>query len=166
MSGIIECGQLTQTTNPIFHVTKSADQSSIADATATLVTFDEATDGSNGGRQINRGGLWANNKLTVTAATVGYYYVYTSLMWDTTGNVGGENYGYWRKNGTDIQQYFYTNKVKNTQGMLNSHQVIHLGSAGDYIEFFIYFDNLSSGTTTINQNSVTAQRANAGGWRL
>ncbi len=166
MSGIIECGQLTQTTNPIFNVTKSADQSSIADATATLVTFDEATDGSNGGRTINRGGLWASNKLTVTAATVGYYWVYTNLFWETTQAVGGENYGYWRKNGSDIQTYIYSNSLKTTSGNLQASQVIHLGNAGDYIELFVYFDNTSSGTTNLNQNSLTAQRTTAGGWRL
>lgn len=163
---ISSSGVISQPTLPIFHVTKSADQSSIADATATLLTFDSITDGSNGGRTINQGGLWASNKLTVTASTIGYYWVYTSIYWETSQNVTAECYGYWKKNGSDIQQYCYTNKTKNTSGMLNSHQVIHLGTAGDYIEFYIYFDNQSSGTTNINQNSVTAQRTNVGGWKI
>tara|TARA_R100000808_G_C2145907_1_gene153774 strand:+ start:1580 stop:2086 length:507 start_codon:yes stop_codon:yes gene_type:complete len=167
MSGIIECGQLTQTTNPIFHVTKSADQTGIADATPTLITFDEATDGSNGGRTINRGGLWASNKLTVTAATVGYYWIYASIYWETSANIDSQCYGFWKKNGSDEQQYAFTNKIKNTSGQLLNHQIINLSSSGDYVEFYMYFDVTGGGeTSTVNQNSLTKQRTNVGGWRI
>ena len=151
---ISSSGVISQPTLPIFNVTKTADQSGIVDATATLVTFDSITDGSNGGRTINQGGLWASNKLTVTADTAGYYWVYTNLFWESTQAVGGENYGYWRKNGSIIQTYVYSNSLNTAQ------------TTGDYLELFIYFDNSSSGTTNLNQNSLEAQRTTAGGWKV
>ncbi len=162
-------GVISQPTLPIFHVTKSADQSGIADASATLVTFDEITDGANSGRVINQGGLWASNKLTVTATTAGYYWLYTNLYWQTSGNaIGGENYGYWRKNGSTILERFYTNTQGNTDttGVLFVNQVVDLTSSGDYVELFVYMDNQSNSTTTLNQNTVSAPRTTAGGWKI
>ena len=50
--------------------------------------------------------------------------------------------------------------------MLNSHQIIHLGTAGDYIEFYINFGTASSGTTTIDQWGVLNQRTNVGGYLI
>lgn len=162
-------GVISQPTLPIFHVTKSADQGSIADASATLVTFDEITDGSNGGRTINQGGLWASNKLTVTASTAGYYWVYTNLYWQTSGSaIGGNNYGYWKKNGSTNLDEFYTNTQGNTDttGVLFVNQVVDLTSSGDYLELYIYFDNQGGSTTTLNQNTVSAPRTTAGGWKI
>ena len=162
-------GVISQPTLPIFHVTKSADQSGIADGAHVQVTFDTVTDGSNSGRTINRGGLFASNKLTVTASTAGYYWVYTNLFWQTNGNaISGENYGYWKKNGSELQDLFYTNTQGNTDttGVLFVNQVIDLTTSGDYIELFVYFDNQSSSTTNINQNAVTASRTTAGGWKI
>jgi len=165
---ISSSGVISQPTLPIFNVTKTADQSGIVDATATLVTFDSITDGSNGGRTINQGGLWASNKLTVTADTAGYYWVYTNLFWESTQAVGGENYGYWRKNGSIIQTYVYSNSLNTAQtsGCLQVNQIVDLTTTGDYLELFIYFDNSSSGTTNLNQNSLEAQRTTAGGWKV
>ncbi len=162
-------GVISQPTLPIFHVTKSADQSGIADAALTQVTFDEITDGANSGRVINQGGLWASNKLTVTASTAGYWWVYANLYWQTSGNaIGGENYGYWRKNGSIAQDHVYTNTQGNTDttGVMFINQVVDLTTAGDYLELFIYMDNQSSSTTNLNQNTVSTARTTAGGWKI
>ena len=161
-------GVISQPTLPIFNVTKSADQSSIADATLTLVTFDTHVDGGNSGRDINQGGLWANDKLTVTASTAGYYWVYTNIYWESTQAVAGENYGYWRKNGSIIQTRIYANSLNTAQtsGCLQVNQVVDLTTAGDYLELFVYFDNASSGTTNLNQNTVSLPRTTAGGWKI
>ena len=159
-------GVISQPTKPIFLVTKSADQSGIPDATLTQVTFDEITDGANGGRVINIGGLFANNRFTVTSTTTGYYWVYTNIFWQTSQAVTGENYTYWRKNGSDIQDIYYTNSLTTTLGVMRGNQIIHLGTAGDYIELFVYMDNASSGTTNLNQNTVINPRTNAGGWKI
>ena len=162
-------GVISQPTLPIFHITKSVDQSGIADAAHIQVTFDEITDGSNSGRTINQGGLWASNKLTVTASTAGYYWVYTNLFWQTSGNaISGENFGYWKKNDSIQQDLFYTNTQGNTDttGVLFVNQVVDLTSPGDFLKLFVYFDNQSNSTTNLNQNAITAARTTAGGWKI
>ena len=162
-------GIISQPTLPIFHVTKSADQGSIVDATDTLVTFDTATDGANSGRVINQGGSWASNKLTVTAETAGYWWVYTNLYWQTSGDaITGEDYAYWRKNGSIKQDHFYTNTQAstNTTGVMFANQVVDLTTAGDYLELFVHFDVQNNGTTNLNQNTVTTARTTAGGWKI
>jgi len=151
---------------PVFNVTKSADQT-IPDATLTLVTFDTHVDGGNSGRDINTHGLWANNKLTVTASTAGYYWVYTNIYWESTQDPSGENWGYWRKNGSIIQTRIYTSSLNppaGRNGCLQVNQVVDLTTAGDYLELLVYFDNGSSGTTNFNQNTVSLPRTTAGGW--
>tara|TARA_X000000368_G_scaffold48050_1_gene34313 strand:+ start:9376 stop:9957 length:582 start_codon:yes stop_codon:yes gene_type:complete len=163
-------GVISQPTLPIFHVTKSADQSSIANGTDTLITFDEVTDGSNGGRTINQGGLWASNKLTVTASTTGYYWIYTNLFWQSTAAINGNNYGYWKKNGSTKLDIVFSNTQGNseTTGVINAKQVVDLTTSGDYVEFYINFSMQGGGspTVTINQDSLTSQRTTVGGWKI
>ena len=160
-------GIITPSQQPIFHVTKSADQS-LTDATTTLITFDEVTDGSNGGRTINKGGLFANNKLTVTADTVGYYWVYCSLFFQATQN-HADVHGYFKVNGDTTHQIVPTNAGYGNSlrwGTFQNHQVIHLPNSGDYVELYMYADIASGGTLNINQNSTSSQRTNMGGWRI
>ena len=152
---------------PCFHVTKSADQT-LTDATTTLVTFDEITDGSNGGRTINKGGLYANNKFTVTAATTGIYYFYCNIFFQATHNIG-DFHMYYKKNGSDTQQVVYANagSFNNLRyGTYQNNQIINLDTAGDYIELYAYADVASSGTTNLNQNSTSIQRTNMGGYKI
>ena len=52
--------------NPCFTVSKNANQT-VSDATATKITFENITDGGNSGRNINKGGLYASSRFTVTA---------------------------------------------------------------------------------------------------
>ena len=63
--------------NPCFHVTKNQDQT-IPDATIATVTFESVTDGGESGTIINKGGLFASNKFTVTSLTTGIYCFYYS----------------------------------------------------------------------------------------
>lgn len=160
-------GIITPSQQPIFHVTKSADQT-LTDATTTLITFDEVTDGSNGGRTINKGGLFANNKLTVTADTVGYYWIYCSLFFQGNQDVA-DFHGYYKINGSDTQQLVYANAGWGNNlryGTFQNHQIIHLPNSGDYVELYMYADMASGGTMQINQNSASIQRTNMGGWRI
>ena len=152
---------------PIFHITKDGDQT-LSDSVATVITFQEYTDGSNGGRTINKGGLFANNKLTVTADTVGYYWIYCNLFFQGSNSLD-DMHGYYRKNGSETQQVVYQNggwANENRYGTYQNHQVIHLPNAGDYVELVIYADVGSGGTMTINQNSTSIQRTNISGWRI
>jgi len=152
---------------PIFHVTKSADQN-LTDATHTLITFDQITDGSNSGRTINVGGLFASNKLTVTTATAGYYFLYTNIYWQSSDTTTGETYGYWRKNGSTKCDILYSNAqgLSDTVGVIKSGQVVDLTTAGDYVEFYAYFDVANNGTCNINQWDTNNSRTTVGGWML
>ena len=160
-------GIITPSQQPIFHVTKSADQT-LTDATTTLITFDEVTDGSNGGRTINKGGLFGGNRLTVTADTVGYYWIYTVLYFQ--GSTNPEDFhGYFRTNGSTTHQVVNSNSGYASSvryGTFYNHQVVHLGTAGDYLELYMYANMASGGTMQINQNSTSIQRTNMGGWRI
>lgn len=160
-------GLVIPSPGPMFHVTKNADQT-LTDATTTLITFEETTDGSNGGRTINKGGLYANNKLTVTADTVGYYWIYTVLFFQ--GNQDPADFhGYFRVNGDTTHQVVYANSGYASSvryGTFYNHQIIHLENAGDYVELYMYADMANSGTMQINFNTTSSQRTNMGGWRI
>ena len=160
-------GIITPSQQPIFHVTKNTDQT-LSDQQTAVITFEETTDGSNSGRTINKGGLFANNRLTVTADTVGYYWIYCNLFFQGSNDLD-DMHGYYRKNGSETQQVVYTNggwANDNQYGTYQNHQVIHLPNAGDYVELLIYSDVSSGGTMTINHNSTSIQRTNMGGWRI
>ena len=68
-------GIINEPNKPCFHVTKNQDQT-ISDATIATVTFESVTDGGESGTIINKGGLFASSKFTVTAATTGIYFFY------------------------------------------------------------------------------------------
>jgi len=154
----------------MFHVTKSQDQS-LSDATATVVTFESLTDDSNGGRTINQGGLYASNALTATATTAGYYFVYISIYFEAAQNIE-EFYIYYRVTpsggSAETHQVVYTNagqgnNLKN--GTAFNHQILKLDS-GDSLNLIAYANSASSGATNLNQNSVSIQRTNMGGWKI
>ena len=154
----------------MFHVTKSADQS-LSDATATVVTFESVTDDSNGGRTINQGGLYASSALTATATTAGYYFVYISIFFQAAQNIE-DFHMYYRVTpsggSAETHQTVYTNagqgnNLKN--GTFFNHQILKLDS-GDSLNLIAYANSASSGATNLNQNSVTIQRTNMGGWKI
>ena len=162
----IGSGGVVNTPNrPCFHVTKSADQT-LTDATDTVVTFEEVTDGSHSGRTINKGGLFASNKLTVTSSTTGIYFVYASVFFQGSDILS--LHGYFRKNGSVRQQIAYANGGwgnVNRFGTYFNHQIVNMDSAGDYLELVLYGDVSNNGTTNLNQNNPSGfQRTNMGGY--
>tara|TARA_B100000902_G_scaffold377934_1_gene410669 strand:- start:551 stop:1105 length:555 start_codon:yes stop_codon:yes gene_type:complete len=152
---------------PCFHVTKNTDQT-LSDAVTALVTFESVTDGDNGGRTINKLGLYGNNRFTVTEATTGIYYVYCNIWFQGNQNVG-DFHMYYKKNGTDTQQVVYANAgaFNNLRyGTYQNNQILNLSSAGDYIELYAYADMASGGQMVLNHNSVNIQRTNMGGYKV
>ena len=152
---------------PCFHVTKSTDQT-LTDVTTALVTFESVTDGSNGGRTINKGGLFASNKFTVTSATTGIYYIYCNIFFQGSTDVG-DFHMYYKKNGSDTQQVVYANAGYGNNlrwGTYQNNQIINLDSAGDYVELYAYADMASGGTMNLNQNTTSIQRTNWGGYKI
>ena len=153
--------------NPCFHVTKNTDQS-LTDATTTLVTFESVQDGSNSGRTINKGGLYANNKFTVTTATTGIYFFYCYIFFQATNDIG-DFHMYYKKNGSDTQQVVYANagSFNNLRyGTYHNHQIINLANNGDYVELYAYADIASNGTMNLNHNTTSIQRTNMGGYLI
>lgn len=164
---ISDGGVISQPNKPCFHVTKNTDQT-LSDATTTLVTFESVTDGSNGGRTINRGGLFASNKLTVTAATTGIYYLYCNIFFQGSSDIS-DFHMYYKKNGSDTQQVVYANAGSFSSlrfGTYQNNQIINLDTAGDYVELYAYADMASGGTMNLNHNSTSIQRTNWGGYKI
>jgi hypothetical protein len=150
-----------------FHVTKSVDQE-VADDTATVITFDVIADGANSGRQINKGGGFANNKFTVTEATKGIYSFYYQMFFQSTQDPD-DMQSYLRKNGSIIQQVVFTESgyVGNRRwGTIHGTQIVNLSSSGDYVELLVYANCASSGVTNINMNTQSLQRTTFGGYRI
>ena len=160
-------GVISEPNRPCFHVTKSADQT-VSDNTATLVTFDEITDGGNSKRQINVGGGYASNKFTVTAQTKGIYFFYLNLCFSCS-DVYYDAYVVWRKNGnTNIQlvQAVFPAASGVHGGTFHNNCLINLDTSGDYIELFAYADVASGGTLTLNQSALTQPRTEMGGFKV
>jgi hypothetical protein len=153
--------------NPYFHVTKNADQT-IPDAVDTLITFEEIVDGANGGRTLNKDGLFSNNRFTVTSTTTGIYFFYASLFFQASDTLS--LHGYFRKNGSDRQQIVYANGGfgnQNKWGSYFNNQIINLSNAGDYVDLILNGDVANSGTTNINHNAASSfQRTNMGGYKV
>jgi len=150
-----------------FHVTKSVDQH-VQDDTATLITWDVITDGGNSGRQINKGGGFANNKFTVTEATKGIYFFYYQMFFQSTQNPE-DMQSYLRKNGSTIQQIVFTESGyggDRKHGTIHGNQIVNLSTSGDYVELFVYANCASSGVTNINMNTESLQRTTFGGYRI
>lgn len=160
-------GVITEPNRPCFHVTKSADQT-VNDATLTLVTFDEVTDGGNSKRLINVGGGFANNKYTVTEQTKGIYFFYLNLCFSCS-DVYYDAYVVWRKNGnTNIQlvQAVFPAASGVLGGTFHMNNLINLDTSGDYVELMAYADVANGGTMNLNQNAVTEPRTDMGGFKI
>ena len=152
--------------NPCFNVSKNADQT-VPDATATKITFENITDGGNSGRNINKGGLYASSRFTVTATTTGIYHFWTNLLFIGGGDVD-DMYIQWRKNNV-VQSLNYHNTGyadNSSNGVINALAMMNLDTAGDYMELWLYA-NLGSGTTVLNHgDSTTNSRCVMGGFKI
>ena len=138
--------------NPCFHVTKNQDQT-INDANINIVTFESVTDGGESGTIINKGGLFASNKFTVTATTTGIYYFYYSLFTSSSGTTS-DTYSYFRKNGSGQMQTSHPMFIGHSyQYMFQGSALINLSSAGDYVEVVIDCDQNSNASLLVNYNA-------------
>ena len=155
---------ITTFSNPCFHVTKNTDQT-IADATVAVVTFESTTDGAESGAIINKGGLFANNKFTVTSTTTGVYYFYTSLFTSSSGATS-DLYVYLRKNGTQQLQTALPSYISGSyQYNLQIYGLINLDNSGDYVEVVVDCDMASNNSLLINYNA-NYFRTEFGGYKV
>ena len=148
----ITTGGTVNNVNPCFHVTKNQDQT-INDANINVVTFESITDGGESGTIINKGGLFASNKFTVTATTTGIYYFYYSLFTSSSGTTS-DTYSYFRKNGSGQMQTAHPMFIGHSyQYMFQGSALINLSSAGDYVEVVIDCDQNSNASLLVNYNA-------------
>ena len=157
-------GVISEPNKPCFHVGKNTDQS-INDATVAVVTFESVTDGGESGVIINKGGLFASNKFTVTSTTTGIYYFYTSLYAQSSGDAV-DLYVYFRKNGSQQMHTAYpANSTGNYSFMLQTYGLINLSSASDYVEVVIDSDQSGGNALNVNYNSGY-HRTEFGGYKV
>jgi len=150
--------------NPCFHVGKDQDQS-INDATVTVVTFESITDGGESGLIINKGGLFASNKFTVTSATTGIYYFYTSLFTQSAG-VLSDSYVFFRKNGsTQMQTAIDSFRFETYAYNFQISGLINLSSASDYVEVVMDCDQAGGNALNVNYNAGY-HRTEFGGYKV
>jgi hypothetical protein len=158
-------GIISQPNLPVFRVDKTADQTSIADNTETVVTFDEVT--------FDPESVWdtTNNRLTVNANTAGYWWFNCTLYTDTNTHAETAQI-YFRKNGTREIQFFGCGRSSggssgpaSDQPIFNGSGILDLTSAGDYFDITIVVDASSGGTTRIDQNN-SYNRTFVQGYRL
>ena len=157
-------GVISQPNKPCFHVGKNTDQS-INDATVAVVTFESVTDGGESGVIINKGGLFASNKFTVTSTTTGIYYLYTSLFAQSSGDAS-DLYVYFRKNGSQqLHTAYPANSTGNYAFMLQVYGLVNLSSASDYVEVVIDSDQAGGNALNVNFNS-NYHRTEFGGYKV
>ena len=150
--------------NPCFHVTKNTDQT-ISDATIATVTFESVTDGGESGTIINKGGLFANNKFTVTSTTTGIYFFYYSLFTYSAGTTS-DTYSYFRKNGSGQMQTALPMFIGHSyQYMMQGNAIINLDTAGDYVELVIDCDQNGGNSLLVNYNA-SYFRTEFGGYKV
>ena len=157
-------GIINEPNKPCFHVGKNADQS-INDATVAVVTFESVTDGGESGVIINRGGLFASNKFTVTSTTTGVYYFYTNLFAQSSGDAV-DLYVYFRKNGSGQMQTAHPMFIGHTyQYMMQGNAIINLDTADDYVEVVIDCDQNGGNSLLVNYNA-NYFRTEFGGYKV
>ena len=157
-------GIINEPNNPCFHVTKNQDQT-ISDATIATVTFESVTDGGESGTIINKGGLFASSKFTVTAATTGIYFFYYSLFTSSSGTTS-DTYSYFRKNGSGQMQTAHPMFIGHSyQYMMQGNAIINLDNANDYVEVVIDCDQNGGNSLLVNYNA-NYFRTEFGGYKV
>ena len=157
-------GVISEPNWPCFHVGKTGDQT-VNDATVATVTFESVTDGGDSGRTINKGGLFASNKFTVTAATTGIYFFYYSLFTSSSGTTS-DTYSYFRKNGSGQMQTAHPMFIGHSyQYMMQGNAIINLDNANDYVEVVIDCDQNGGNSLLVNYNA-NYFRTEFGGYKV
>lgn len=151
---------------PCFSVSSATNQT-IPDNAITKVVFGNDTDGGNGGRNINKGGLYADSRFTVTSTTTGIYYFWTNMLFLGGGDIN-DMYLYWYKNGVSHNLNYHNAGYGNNlrYGVINAMTMMNLDTAGDYMEIHL-FANTASGTVVLDMgNSTTSSRVLMGGFKI
>ena len=157
-------GVISEPNRPCFHVGKTGDQT-VNDATVATVTFESVTDGGDSGRTINKGGLFASNKFTVTSTTTGIYYFYTNLFGYSAGDAT-DTYVFFRKNGSTMMMSSYYQRYGGSYNFtFQLNGLINLDTAGDYVEVVVDVDQAGGNSVLINYEGGYG-RTEFGGYKI
>jgi len=139
---------------PAFRVIGSGGQV-LSDATRTKVIYDTVTFDTNSAFDTS------NYRFVVPSGHAGKYNFYSRFRY------GGTNCSeiglYFYKNGVEVSnQYYYSGSLStNLYSSLNYYTYVMaysgILSVGDYIEIFVYFNNSSTGSHSIQTHNVTGE---------
>jgi len=139
-AGRVTFSQIPKVTNyPAFRIKRSADQTSISDATFTKVQFDSEV--------FDNGGYYDNStNYRYTPLIAGYYYFQTTMQ--ITGTTVSQLTPALYKNGAAIQWGGVTQADTMSSSFGSSDAVVYMNGSSDYMESFIFVE-VASGTVTV-----------------
>ena len=157
----IPAGVTTTVNRPAFFAELSADQTGIADATATTIVFDSERYDTNTAYNTTDG------KFTVPSNQGGKYFFYSTIYCTSGGNNFNSTYMYFDKNGgTQLNEEYWDISTGSTTGFSNKTSIVAELSAGDIVKVMAYADMSASGTWNCNQNSLSASRCYFLGYKI
>jgi hypothetical protein len=150
---------LIKINSPSFFAELSADQTSIADNTATTIIFNSERYDTDSAYNTSDG------KFTIPLA--GKYFFYSTIYCTSGGNNFNSTYMYFDKNnGTQLNEEYWDISTGSTTGFTNTITGVFNLSKGDIIKVRAKADMSSSGTWNCNQNSTSASRCYFTGYKL
>ena len=154
-------GVSSQLNRPAFFAELSADQTGIADTTATTIVFDSERYDTNSAYNT------ADGKFTVPTGQAGKYFFYSTIFCTSGGNNFNSTFMYFDKNGgTRLNEEYWDASTGSTTGFTNRTSVVADLSEGDIIKLMAYADMSSGGTWNCNQNSTSQSRCYFLGYKL
>ena len=157
----IGSGVTVNVNRPAFFAELSADQTGIADATATTIVFDSERYDTNSAYNT------ADGKFTVPTGHAGKYFFYSTIFCTSGGNNFNSTFMYFDKNGgTQLNEEYWDASTGSTTGFTNRTSVVADLSEGDIIKLMAYADMSSGGTWNCNQNSTSQSRCYFLGYKI
>ena len=154
-------GVSSQLNRPAFFAELSADQTGIADATATTIVFDSERYDTNSAYNT------ADGKFTVPTGQAGKYFFYSTIYCSSGGNNFNSTFMYFDKNnGTKLNEIYWDISTGSTTAFSNQASGVFDLSAGDIIKLQAYADMSAGGTWNCNQNSLSASRCYFLGYKI
>ena len=149
------------TNTPAFFAELSADQTGIADNTATTIIFNSERYDTNTAYNTSDG------KFTVPSGQGGKYFFYSTIFCTSGGNNFNSTFMFFDKNnGTKLNEEYWDISTGSTTGFTNKTSGVFNLSAGDIIKVQAYADMSSGGTWNCNQNSLSASRCYFLGYKI
>ena len=157
----IGSGVTLNSNTPAFFAELSADQTGIADNTATTIIFDSERYDTDSAYNTSDG------KFTVPSGQGGKYFFYSTIYCSSGGNNFNSTFMFFDKNnGTKLNEVYWDISSGSTTAFSNQASGVFDLSAGDIIKLQAYADISSGGTWNVNQNSLSASRCYFLGFKI